>query len=150
MTKIEGEYEPSAFEWVRNQVEEYEASGGKQADTLRDTGMAIIVVTMRGAKTGKVPKIALMRVEHDGEYALVGSMGGAPKHPTWYWNLRANPHVELQDGAEKHDYVARELEGDERELWWRRANETWPAYDGYQEKTDRLIPVFLLTRLDAS
>ena len=104
-------------------------------------------MTSVGAKTGGLRKTALMRVEHDGRYAVVASRGGAPKAPQWYWNLRKNPHVELQDGAEKHDYVARELAGEERELWWRRANETWPAYDGYQEKTDRLIPVFLLTRV---
>ena len=147
---LTGEYEPSAWAWVRDQVDAYERSDGREANTLMDTGLHIILVTTRGVRSGKLRKFALMKVEHGGEYAVVASMGGAPKHPTWYWNLRANPHVELQDGAEKHDYVARELEGDERELWWRRANETWPAYDGYQEKTDRLIPVFLLTRLDAS
>ena len=145
---LEGDYAPSSAGWARKQAEAYEASDGAEANTLR--GRPVIVLTTVGARSGKLRKTALMRVEHDGEYAVVASMGGAPKHPTWYWNLRANPHVELQDGAEKHDYVARELEGDERELWWRRANETWPAYDGYQEKTDRLIPVFLLTRLDAS
>lgn len=147
MTKIEGEYEPSAFEWVRNQVEEYEASGGKQADTLRDTGMAIIVVTMRGAKTGKVRKIALMRVEHDGEYALVGSMGGAPKDPVWVHNLRANPNeVTVQDGPEPFAVDLREVDGDERAEWWERSVAAFPNYAEYQQRTERRIPVFIARR----
>ncbi|WP_136707633.1 nitroreductase family deazaflavin-dependent oxidoreductase [Agromyces sp. H66] len=140
-----GEYEPSTSEWARVQAENFEASNGAEANTLR--GRPIIVMTSKGAKTGKLRKTALMRVEHDGEYAVVASRGGSPTHPTWYWNLKKHPHVELQDGAEKHDYEARELEGEERELWWRRANETWPDYDVYQTKTDRQIPVFLLTRI---
>ncbi|WP_448006600.1 nitroreductase family deazaflavin-dependent oxidoreductase [Agromyces bauzanensis] len=140
-----GEYEPSTSEWARVQAETFEATNGADANTLR--GRPIIVMTSKGAKTGRLRKTALMRVEHDGQYAVVASRGGAPKHPTWYWNLKAHPHVELQDGAEKHDYEARELEGEEREIWWRRANETWPSYDEYQTKTDRQIPVFLLTRI---
>ena len=142
---LEGEYEPSKSAWARKQAETYEATDGAEANTLR--GRPIIVMTSVGAKSGKLRKTALMRVEHDGEYAVVASLGGAPKHPVWYHNLRANPHVELQDRTEKHDYMARELEGEEREIWWRRANETWPAYDGYQTRTDRQIPVFLLTRI---
>jgi len=142
---LEGEYEPSTSEWARVQAETFEATNGAEANTLR--GRPIIVMTSKGAKSGKLRKTALMRVEHDGQYAVVASNGGTPNHPTWYWNLTKHPLVELQDGAEKHDYEARELEGEEREIWWRRANETWPAYDQYQTKTDRPIPVFLLTRI---
>ena len=142
---LEGEYEPSTSEWARVQAETFEATNGAEANTLR--GRPIIVMTSKGAKSGKLRKTALMRVEHDGQYAVVASVGGAPKHPTWYWNLKKHPLVELQDGAEKHDYEAHELEGEEREIWWRRANETWPPYDDYQKKTDRVIPVFLLTRI---
>jgi len=142
---LEGEYAPSTAGWARKQAEQYEASGGAEANTLR--GRPIIVLTTLGATSGKLRKTALMRVEHEGEYAIVGSQGGSPRDPKWVANVRKHPHVELQDGGEKHDYIARELAGEERELWWRRANETWPAYDGYQEKTDRLIPVFLLTRV---
>ncbi|GAA4379873.1 nitroreductase family deazaflavin-dependent oxidoreductase [Agromyces bauzanensis] len=140
-----GEYEPSISEWARVQAETFEASNGDEANTLR--GRPIIVMTSKGAKTGKLRKTALMRVEHDGQYAVVASRGGSPAHPTWYWNLKKHSHVELQDGAEKHDYEARELEGEERGIWWRRANETWPSYDEYQTKTGRQIPVFLLTRI---
>ncbi|MBT2497558.1 nitroreductase family deazaflavin-dependent oxidoreductase [Agromyces sp. ISL-38] len=143
---LKGEYAPSTSAWAREQAETFEASGGQKANTLR--GRPVIVLTTVGATSGKLRKTALMRVEHDGEYAVVASQGGAPKHPTWYWNLKKNPHVELQDGAEKHDYVARELEGDERATWWARSLETWPAYADYQTKTDRVIPVFLLTRTD--
>jgi deazaflavin-dependent oxidoreductase (nitroreductase family) len=142
---LEGEYAPSTSAWARRQAEAYEASGGTKSNTLR--GRPVIVLTTVGAKSGKLRKTPLMRVEHDGEYAVVASQGGSSKHPTWYWNLKKHPHVELQDGAEKHDYTARELEGEEREIWWRRANETWPAYDSYQARTDRQIPVFLLTRI---
>jgi F420H(2)-dependent quinone reductase len=142
---LEGEYEPSTSAWARKQAETYEATDGAEANTLR--GRPIIVMTSVGAKSGKLRKTALMRVEHDGEYAVVASDGGSSRHPKWYWNLKKHPHVELQDGAEKHDYTARELEGEEREIWWRRANETWPAYDSYQTKTGRQIPVFLLTRI---
>jgi deazaflavin-dependent oxidoreductase (nitroreductase family) len=142
---LEGEYAPSTSGWARNQAETFEASNGEKANTLR--GMPIIVLTTLGAKSGKLRKTALMRVEHDGEYAVVASIGGAPKHPLWYHNIVAHPHVELQDGAEKHDYEARELEGDERAIWWARAVEAYPPYANYQLKTDRLIPVFALTRI---
>jgi F420H(2)-dependent quinone reductase len=142
---LEGEYEPSTSGWARRQAETFEASHGEQANTLR--GLPIVLLTSVGAKTGKLRKTALMRVEHDGAYAVVASLGGAPKHPVWYWNLRKHPHVELQDGAERHDYEARELEGAEREEWWARAVEAYPPYADYQRKTDRLIPVFLLTRV---
>ena len=142
---LSGEYEPSTSGWARKQAEAYEASGGAEANLLR--GKPVIVLTTVGAKSGKLRKTALMRVEHDGEYAVVASLGGAPKHPVWYWNVLAHPHVELQDGAEKHDYVARELEGDERDEWWARAVEAWPDYANYQTKTDRIIPVFLLSRV---
>jgi F420H(2)-dependent quinone reductase len=140
---IEGEYEPSALEWVREQVAAYEASGGTEANTLRDTGIPIIVVTMRGNVSGKVRKIALMRVEHDGTYALVASYGGRPKHPVWYANLCADPQVTIQDGPQPHDYVVRELVGHERELWWGRSVAVFPTYEDYQSTTDRLIPVLV-------
>jgi deazaflavin-dependent oxidoreductase (nitroreductase family) len=142
---LEGEYAPSSSAWARKQAEEYEASDGAKANTLQ--GKPIIVLTNVGAKSGKLHKNALMRVEHDGEYAVVGSKGGSEKHPRWVHNVRAHPHVELQDGAEKHDYEAREVSGAERDLWWGRALEVWPAYAGYQKKTARLIPVFVLTRI---
>ena len=141
---LKGEYAPSTSAWARKQAEAFEASDGEKANTLR--GRPIILLTTVGAKSGKLRKTALMRVEHDGEYAIVASNGGSTGQPRWYFNLVANPHVELQDGAEKHDYLARELEGDERATWWARALETWPAYADYQTKTDRLIPVFVLTR----
>ena len=144
---LEGEYEPSPEAWVREQVERYEATGGREANTLRDTGLPIVIVSTRGAKSGKVRKLGLMRVEHDGVYAVVGSQGGAPTDPAWVFNLRAHPLVELQDGAEKHDYRAREVDGDERDVWWARANATWPSYDDYQTRTDRRIPVFVLERI---
>ena len=141
---LEGEYEPSPAEWVRRQVEEYEASGGQRANTLRDTGLPIIVVTTRGNKSGKIRKFALMRVEHDGEYALVASMGGAPKHPVWYWNLKADPTaVMIQDGPEPWDAEVREVEGEERDLWWERAVAAFPPYADYQRKTERRIPVLV-------
>ena len=144
---LEGEYEPSPWEWVRNQVAEYEASGGTRANTLRDTGLPIIVVTTRGAKSGKIRKTPLMKVEHDGEYALVASMGGAPKHPVWYFNLKADPEsVQIQDGPEPFPVDVRELDGDEREIWWKRAVEAFPPYAEYQEKTERRIPVFVASR----
>ncbi|MBV9664909.1 MAG: nitroreductase family deazaflavin-dependent oxidoreductase [Actinobacteria bacterium] len=147
MTSIEGEYAPSEFDWVRNQVEAYERSGGEEANTLRDSGMPVIIVTMRGNKSGKVRKIALMRVEHDGEYALVASLGGAPKHPVWYYNLKANPdEVTIQDGPEPFPVTVREIDGDERAEWWDRAVAAYPAYAEYQERTDRRIPVFVATR----
>lgn len=140
---LTGEYAPSTSDWAREQAEQYEATGGAEANTLQ--GKPIIVVTSVGAKTGKLRKTPLMRVEHEGEYAIVASMGGAPEHPTWYWNLKKNPHVELQDGPDKRDYTAREVEGDERAAWWQRAVTAWPSYEEYQHKTDRQIPVFVLT-----
>ena len=144
---LEGEYEPSPWEWVRNQVETYERTGGREANTLLDTGLPIIVLTTRGNKSGKIRKTPLMRVEHDGEYALVASMGGAPKHPVWYFNLEADPEaVTIQDGAEPFDASVREVTGEERELWWRRAVAAYPPYSEYQEKTERTIPVFVATR----
>ncbi|MFG1603592.1 nitroreductase family deazaflavin-dependent oxidoreductase [Actinoplanes sp. NPDC049265] len=142
---LSGDYEPSTSNWARKQAEAYESSGGTEADTIQ--GMPIIVLTSVGAKSGKLRKTALMRVEHNGAYAAVGSLGGAPKNPVWVHNLRANPLVELQDGAEKHDYTARELpEGPERDEWWKICVEAFPNYAGYQTKTDRLIPVFVLSR----
>ncbi|NNE10820.1 MAG: nitroreductase family deazaflavin-dependent oxidoreductase [Ilumatobacter sp.] len=140
---ITGEYEPSTMEWVRDQVREYEESGGTRANTLRETGIPVVIVTMRGKSSGKVRKIALMRVEHEGEYALVASIGGAPKNPGWYHNLVADPHVMIQDGPEPHDYTVRIVEGDEREQWWERAVAVFPTYAQYAEKTDRTIPVFV-------
>jgi deazaflavin-dependent oxidoreductase (nitroreductase family) len=144
---LSGEYEPGTTGWSRKQTEAYEASGGTEATELR--GKPVIVLTSVGAKTGKIRKTSLMRVEHDGQYAVVGSLGGAPKHPVWVFNLRKQPHVELQDGSEKHDYTAHETEGPERDEWWKRAVEAWPDYANYQKKTDRVIPVFVLTRRDA-
>jgi deazaflavin-dependent oxidoreductase (nitroreductase family) len=144
---LEGDYEPSAAQWVRDQVAEYEASNGQRANTLRDSGLPVIIVTMRGNKSGKVRKIALMRVEHDGEYVLVASKGGAPAHPVWYYNLKADPKsVRIQDGPQPFDAEVRELDGDERAQWWDRAVSAFPPYAEYQEKTDRRIPVFLATR----
>ena len=142
---LSGEYEPSTSNWARKQAEAYESSGGTKATDIQ--GKPIIVLTSVGAKTGLLRKTALMRVEHDGAYAVVGSLGGAPKNPVWVYNLRANPLVELQDGAGRHDYTARELpEGPERDEWWQRSVEAFPNYAGYQRKTERLIPVFVLTR----
>jgi len=141
---IEGDYEPSALQWVRDQVEAYEASGGTEANTLRDTGIPVIIVTMRGVKSGKVRKIALMRVEHEGEYALVASYGGAPEHPVWYHNLTADPAaVQVQDGPEPFDVTVHEAAGDERAAWWERAVAVFPNYADYQAKTDRQIPVLI-------
>jgi deazaflavin-dependent oxidoreductase (nitroreductase family) len=144
---LQGEYVPSSFDWVRNQVEAYERSGGREANTLRDTGLPIVIVTMRGNKSGKVRKLALMRVEHDGEYALVASLGGSPKHPVWYYNLKANPdEVILQDGPEPFEVRVREVTGDEKAAWWDRAVAAYPRYAEYQERTDREIPVFVASR----
>ena len=141
------EYVPSRAQWVRDQVEAYEASGGRQANTLLDTGLPVIIVTMRGNRTGSVRKIALMRVEHDGEYALVGSQGGRPNNPAWVHNLRADPTaVIVQDGPEPFDGVVREVTGDERAEWWERAVRAYPAYADYQAKTSRTIPVFIASR----
>ena len=141
---LSGEYAPSTSSWSRKQAERYEATGGADANDMQ--GRPVVVLTSVGAQTGKLRKTPLMRVEHNGEYVVVGSLGGSPKHPVWVFNLRQDPRVELQDGAEKHDYEARELEGDERAVWWDRAVEAFPNYAGYQKKTDRLIPLFLLKR----
>ena len=144
---LHGEYEPSPHKWVRDQVAEYEASDGERANTLGDTGLPIVVVTTRGNKTGKLRKTPLMRVEHDGEYALVASQGGAPTHPVWFHNLKADPEaVTIQDGPEPFDVSVREVSGDERAAWWERAVAAYPPYAEYQEKTDREIPVFVARR----
>jgi deazaflavin-dependent oxidoreductase (nitroreductase family) len=140
---LTGAYEPSTSDWAREQTDLFEQSGGTQGNTLR--GMPIIVMTSVGARSGKLRKTPLMRVEHGGEYAVVASLGGAPKHPVWYHNLTKNPHVELQDGPIKRDYLAREVTGDEKALWWERAVAAYPDYADYQKKTTREIPVFVLT-----
>ena len=140
----DAEYVPSPRAWVREQVEEYERSGGTTATTLRDTGLPVVIVTNQGAKTGAVRKTPLMRVEHEGAYAAVGSQGGAPRNPVWVHNLRKNPQVVLQDGPRTREMVARELTGDERAVWWERAVAAYPPYAEYQTRTDRLIPVFVL------
>jgi F420H(2)-dependent quinone reductase len=143
---IDGEYAPSTAAWVRDQVEAYEGSGGTSGTTLRDTGMPVVIVTNRGAKSGKVRKTPLMRVEHEGTYLAVASKGGSPEHPLWYHNLIADPNVEVQDGTEKWPATARELSGEERAIWWERAVAAYPPYAEYQTKTDRLIPVFALEK----
>jgi deazaflavin-dependent oxidoreductase (nitroreductase family) len=144
---ITGEYEPSTDAWSRQQVELYESSGGTKGTTLR--GMPVVVVTMLGAKSGKVRKIPVMRVEHEGVYAVVASLGGAPKHPVWYHNLLAHPLVELQDGPATGDYTVREVEGAERDLWWERSVAAYPDYAVYQTRTDRVIPVLVLEPVTA-
>ena len=140
---LEGEYAPSPWDWSREQADKYAESGGADAADMK--GMPIILLTTVGAKTGKLRKTPLMRVEHDGQYAIVASLGGAPKNPVWYYNVAKNPRVELQDGSVTGDYDAREVFGDEKAVWWERAVAAWPDYAGYQEKTDRQIPVFVLT-----
>jgi deazaflavin-dependent oxidoreductase (nitroreductase family) len=145
---LTGEYEPNAMEFVRDQVDLYERSGGTEGNQ-NPGGQPVIVLTSVGAKTGKLRKTPLMRVEHDGEYAVVASLGGAPKHPVWYYNLTANPHVELQDGPVKKDYLAKEVHGEEYAAWFERAVAAWPDYAEYQKKTTRTMPVFVLTPLDA-
>ncbi|AFU00360.1 nitroreductase family deazaflavin-dependent oxidoreductase [Nocardia brasiliensis] len=140
---LTGDYAPSTSDWAREQAEKYENSGGTTATTLK--GQPVILLTTKGAKTGKLRKTPLMRVEHDGEYAVVASLGGAPKNPVWYYNIKAEPHVELRDGEVNKDYTAREVFGEERQLWWDRATEVWPDYIEYTKKTDRVIPVFVLT-----
>lgn len=144
---LRGEYAPSTADWAREQAELYERSGGTAGTTLR--GMPVVVLTSVGARSGKLRKTALMRVEHDGEYAVVASLGGAPRHPVWYYNLKAHPHVELQDGPVKRDYLAREVTGEEKARWWARAVAAYPPYADYQAKTTRAIPVFVLTPLPA-
>jgi deazaflavin-dependent oxidoreductase (nitroreductase family) len=146
---LEGEYEPSPEAWVREQVERYEATGGQEANTLRDTGIPIAIFWTRGARTGKVRKNGLMRVEHEGAYAMVGSQGGAPRDPAWVANLRADPdQVTVQDGPEPWDGVAREVTGEEKRQWWERAVAVYPEYERYQQRTDREIPVFVVERAD--
>ncbi|MEU8685566.1 nitroreductase family deazaflavin-dependent oxidoreductase [Streptomyces sp. NPDC048611] len=139
---LQGEYEPSPAQWVRDQVELYESSGGTDGTTMR--GLPVVILTTRGARSGKIRKSPLMRVEHDGVYAVVASMGGAPRHPVWYHNVVADPRVELQDGPRQRDMTAREVTGAEKALWWGRAVEAFPDYDEYQKKTERQIPVFVL------
>jgi deazaflavin-dependent oxidoreductase (nitroreductase family) len=139
---LQGTYAPSKSAWARRQAELYEATNGELGGELR--GMPVIVLTSVGAKTGKLRKTALMRVEHEGVYAVVASLGGAARNPVWYNNLKANPHVELQDRATKRDYTAREVTGAEKAVWWKRAVEAYPDYANYQAKTKRQIPVFVL------
>lgn len=139
---LQGEYEPSSAKWARDQVEEYERSGGTSGTTLR--GVPVVVITSVGSQSGKLRKNPVMRVEHDGAYAAIASKGGAPQHPSWYRNLVEHPLVELQDGPSKGDYTAHEAAGDERAAWWDRAVAVWPDYAQYQTKTDREIPVFVL------
>jgi deazaflavin-dependent oxidoreductase (nitroreductase family) len=142
---VQGEYEPSAAGWVRDQVEAYEASGGEEANTLPDhPEWPIVVITSVGHKSGKLRKNPVMRVEKDGVYAAVASKGGAPENPEWYYNFVADPHVDVQDGPEPHSYVARVAEGEERAAWWERCVAQYPPYAEYQEQTDREIPLFLL------
>jgi len=144
---LTGEYEPSKFDFSRDQVDHYERSGGTEG--TQNQGKPVIVLTSVGAKTGKLRKTPLMRIEHDGEYAVVASLGGAPRHPVWYYNLTANPHVELQDGPVKKDYRAREVHGQEYAAWFERAVAAWPDYAEYQKKTTRTMPIFVLTPLGA-
>jgi deazaflavin-dependent oxidoreductase (nitroreductase family) len=144
---LNGEYEPSPARWVSDQVESYERSGGKEGNTLLDTGLPVVIVSTRGSRSGKVRKTPLMRVEHGGQYALVASKGGAPQHPVWYYNLKSHPdEVAIQDGPEPFDVTVREAAGPEREEWWQRAVAAYPPYAEYQEKTSRQIPVFVATR----
>jgi len=143
---LTGEYVPSTSKRSRDQAEEIESSGGTRGTTLN--GRPVVLLTTQGAKSGKLRKTPLMRVEHDGAYAVVASMGGAPKHPVWYFNIKANPHVELQDGPQKWDMTAREITGEEKAAWWERAVEAYPPYADYQTRTDREIPVFVLERME--
>ena len=144
---LTGEYEPSPHKWVRDQVERYEATDGREANTLAGTRRAVVIFTTRGRKSGKIRKFPLMRVEHDGNYAMVASVGGGPLHPEWYFNVKDDPEaLMVQDGAERFDAAARELSGDERDVWWDRAVEAYPTYADYQRKTDREIPVLLAER----
>jgi deazaflavin-dependent oxidoreductase (nitroreductase family) len=145
---LSGEYEPSTAQWVRDQVELYESSGGTEGTELR--GMPVVILTMRGQASGKLRKVPLMRVEHDGVYAAVASVGGAPKHPAWYRNLLADPHIELQDGPVKQDMVVREITGDEKAVWWERCVAAFPNYADYQAKTEREIPVLLAEPMPAT
>jgi len=141
---LEGEYAPIQADWVRNQVETWERSGGTDGTTLLDTGMPVVIVVNRGARSGDLHRTPLMRVEHDGRFLAVGSKGGAPQNPAWVANLRANPLVEVWDGPRRADFTVREIDGDERAAWWERAIAAYPPYTEYQENTERLIPLFLL------
>ena len=144
---LTGEYEPSPRKQTRDQVERYEATDGREANTLAGTNWPVVIFTTRGRHSGKIRKFALMRVEHDSKYAMVASMGGAPTHPEWYLNVTADPEaLMVQDGVERFDATARELEGEEREIWWQRAVEAYPPYAKYQERTERQIPVLLVER----
>ena len=145
---LTGEYVPSTWDWVADQVTTYERTGGREANTLMDTGIPIVIITSLGASSGKLRKFALMRVEHDGGYALIASKGGDPAHPAWYHNLVAEPLVEIQDGSEPHDYRTEIVTGAARAAWWERGVEIYPPYAEYQEKTDREIPVFVARRVD--
>jgi deazaflavin-dependent oxidoreductase (nitroreductase family) len=138
---LEGHYEPSPVDWVRKQVEQFENSDGREGNTMKD--LPVIVLTTKGARTGNIRKSPLMRVENDGKYLIVASLGGAPSHPVWYHNVVANPTVEIQDGATRQDMATRELDGDEREVWWKRAVDAFPPYAEYQEKTSRVIPILI-------
>ena len=142
---LSGEYAPSTSDWAREQAEKIMSSGGAEGTELQ--GKRVILLTTVGARTGKLRKTPLMRVEHNGEYAIVASLGGAPKNPVWYYNVKANPRVELQDGTKSGEYVAREVFGDEKAVWWERAVQVWPDYANYQKNTERQIPVFVLTQL---
>jgi len=147
MARLEGEYVPSTSQWVRDQVELYERTGGLEGGTLRETGIPVVIVTMRGARSGTVRKIALMRVEHEGKYALVASKGGAPDNPDWYYNLVAHPNeVTLQDGPTPFFVTVRLIEGDEYDAWWERAVAVFAPYAQYKEKTSRRIPMFVATK----
>lgn len=143
---LSGEYAPSPWDWSREQAEKYMESGGTDGTDMQ--GKPVVLLTTVGAKSGKLRKTPLMRVEHNGEYAIVASLGGAPRNPVWYYNVKAHPRVELQDGTQTHDYQAREVFGDEKAAWWERAVQAWPDYANYQNKTERQIPVFVLTRVD--
>ena len=143
---LSGDYEPSTSDWARENAEKYMESGGTEGTELK--GKPVILLTTIGAKSGKIRKTPLMRVEHNGEYAVVASLGGAPKNPVWYYNINAHPQVELQDGEVNKEYEAREVFDDEKAVWWERAVEAFPDYAQYQTKTDRQIPVFVLTPID--
>jgi deazaflavin-dependent oxidoreductase (nitroreductase family) len=144
---LTGDYEPSPSDWVREQVDQYERSGGREGNTLRDTGLPVIIVTSRGRQSGKLRKNPVMKVEHDGEYAIIASKGGAPSHPEWYLNIIADPEsVMIQDGSEPFNVVVREVSGKEREIWWQRAVEAFPPYAEYSEKTNRIIPILVARR----
>ncbi len=145
---LSGEYQPSAWDWVREQVEKYERSGGAEAPHFADTGLPVVIVTSVGVKSGKLRKNPVMRVEHEGRYAVIASLGGSPTNPVWYYNIKANPHIELQDGAERWDMIAREVTGAEKAEWWDRAVAAYPDYAVYQAATDRVIPVFVAKRAD--